>query len=245
MCDHHEDLTNHVPTSRRDVLRVGAAAAIAALGAHAWAADPPKPGAAPPPNAIAPADAMKRLLDGNARYVANAPREKDFSAGRAARAQAQYPFAAILSCADSRVAPELAFDEGPGELFVVRVAGNFVNPDLLASLEYGVQFLGVPFIFVLGHSKCGAVDAAIKVLKAKAALPGHLPDLVTALKPAVIVAEKTKSGDLLDNAIAENVRRQVAGLKAAKPVIAKFYAEKKIDIAGGVYDLETGKITVL
>ncbi|HVN35872.1 MAG TPA: carbonic anhydrase [Casimicrobiaceae bacterium] len=245
MCDHHEDLTNHVPTSRRDVLRVGAAAAIAALGGVAWAADPPKPGAAPPPNAIAPADAMKRLLDGNARYVANAPREKDFSAGRAARAQAQYPFAAILSCADSRVAPELAFDEGPGELFVVRVAGNFVNPDLLASLEYGVQFLGVPFIFVLGHSKCGAVDAAIKVLKAKAALPGHLPDLVTALKPAVIVAEKTKSGDLLDNAIAENVRRQVAGLKAAKPVIAKFYAEKKIDIAGGVYDLETGKITVL
>jgi len=245
MCDHHEDLTNHVPTSRRDVLRVGAAAAIAALGGLAWAADPPKPGAAPPPNAIAPADAMKRLLDGNARYVANAPREKDFSAGRAARAQAQYPFAAILSCADSRVAPELAFDEGPGELFVVRVAGNFVNPDLLASLEYGVQFLGVPFIFVLGHSKCGAVDAAIKVLKAKAALPGHLPDLVTALKPAVIVAEKTKSGDLLDNAIAENVRRQVAGLKAAKPVIAKFYAEKKIDIAGGVYDLETGKITVL
>jgi len=245
MCDHHEDPTNQVPTSRRDVLRVGAAAAIAALGGVAWAADPPKPGAAPPPNAIAPADAMKRLLDGNARYVANAPREKDFSAGRAARAQAQYPFAAILSCADSRVAPELAFDEGPGELFVVRVAGNFVNPDLLASLEYGVQFLGVPFIFVLGHSKCGAVDAAIKVLKAKAALPGHLPDLVTALKPAVIVAEKTKSGDLLDNAIAENVRRQVAGLKAAKPVIAKFYAEKKIDIAGGVYDLETGKITVL
>ena len=245
MCDRHDTASEHLVTSRRDVLRVGAAAAVVALGGVAWAADPPKPGAPPPLNAIPPANALKRLLDGNARYAANAPREKDFSAGRAARAQAQYPFAAILSCADSRVAPELAFDEGPGELFVVRVAGNFVNPDLLASLEYGVQFLGAPFIFVLGHSQCGAIDATIKVLKTKAALPGHLPDLVSALKPAVIIAEKTKSGDLLDNAIAENVRRQVANLKAAKPVIAKFYAEKKIDIAGGVYDLETGKITVV
>src|SRR5215468_677032 len=243
MCDARDVLRVDAPTSRRDVLRVGAAAAIAALGGVAWAADPPKPGAAPPPNAIPPADALKRLIEGNARYAANTMNERDFSAGRAARAQAQYPFAAILSCADSRVAPELAFDEGPGELFVVRVAGNFVNPDLLASLEYGVQFLGVPFIFVLGHSNCGAMDAAIKVLKTKAALPGHLPDLVTALKPSVIIAEKTKSGDLLANATAENVRRQVAILKAAKPVISKFYAEKKIDIAGGVYDLATGKIT--
>ena len=243
MCDSHDVTSDHPSMSRRDVLRVGAAAAIAAFGGAAWAADPPKPGAAPPPNAIPPADALTRLLEGNARYVANTPREKDFSAGRAARAQAQYPFAAILSCADSRVAPELAFDEGPGDLFVVRVAGNFVNPDLLASLEYGVQVLGVPFIFVLGHSNCGAIDAAIKVLKTKASLPGHLPGLVTTLKPAVVIAEKTKSGDLLGNAIAENVRRQVANLKAAKPVIAKFYAEKKIDIAGGVYDLATGKIT--
>lgn len=245
MCDRHDNANDNVALTRRDVLKVGVAAAIAAFGGAAWAADPPKPGAAPAPNAIPPADALKRLIDGNARYAANTPREKDFSAGRAARAQAQYPFAAILSCADSRVAPELAFDEGPGELFVVRVAGNFVNPDLLASLEYGVQFLGVPFIFVLGHSNCGAMDAAIKVLKTKAALPGHLPDLVTALKPSVIIAEKTKSGDLLVNATAENVRRQVANLKAAKPVIAKFYAEKKIDVAGGVYDLETGKVTLV
>ena len=245
MCNRDETANDYQVTSRRDVLRFGAAAAITVLGGVTWAANPPKPGAAPPPNAIAPADAMKRLLEGNARYVANAPNERDFSAGRAARAQAQYPFAAILSCADSRVAPELAFDEGPGELFVVRVAGNFINPDLLASLEYGVQFLGVPFIFVLGHSKCGAVDAAIKVLKTNAVLPGHLPDLVTAIKPSVIIAEKTKTGDLLDNAIAENVRRQVAILKAAKPVISKFYAQKKIEIAGGVYDLETGRIAVL
>ena len=241
----HEDASQQLRMTRRDLLRIGAATVIAPLGGAVVAANPPKPGVASPPNAIAPADALKRLLEGNARYVANAPKERDFSAGRAARAQAQYPFAAILSCADSRVAPELAFDEGPGELFVVRVAGNFINPDLLASLEYGVQFLGVPFIFVLGHSNCGAIDAAIKVLKTKAVLPGHLPELVTVLKPAVIVAEKAKSGDLLDNAIAENVRRQVARLKASPPIIAQAYADRKIDIAGGVYDLATGKITVV
>jgi carbonic anhydrase len=211
----------------------------------AIAAAPPAPGTPPPPNAIAPADALKRVLDGNARYAANTPNERDFSSGRAARVQGQYPIAAILSCADSRVAPELAFDQGPGDLFVVRVAGNVVNPDLLASLEYGVQFLGVPLIMVLGHTGCGAVDAAIKVLKTKAVLPGHLPELITAIKPAVIVAEKTQAGNLLDNAITENVRRQVARLKSSPPVVQKLYAGKKIDIVGGVYDLATGKIALV
>ncbi len=241
------DLAGHdSPVSRRDFLRVGALVALAPWGIGvSGAAEPTAPGAAPPPNAIAPADALKRLLDGNARYAANAPNERDFSSGRAARAQAQHPIAAVLSCADSRVAPEFAFDQGPGDLFVVRVAGNVVSPDLLASLEYGVQFLGVPLIMVLGHSGCGAVDAAIKVLKAKAVLPGHLPELVAAIKPAVIVAERTQTGNLLDNAIAENVRRQVARLKNSPPVVQKFYAGKKIDIVGAVYDLSTGKIALL
>jgi carbonic anhydrase len=245
MGDVCDDTHDDPKMTRRDVLAIAAATTIASWSGSAWAADPPTPGMAPPPNAIAPADALKRLLEGNERYVKNELKERDFSAGRAARAQAQYPFAAILSCADSRVAPELAFDEGPGQLFVVRVAGNFVNPDLLASLEYGVQFLGVPFILVLGHTKCGAVDAAIKVLKSKAALPGHLPGLVGAIEPAVIAAEKTRSGDLLDNAIAENVRKQVARLKAAPPIVQKLYADKKIDIAGGVYELASGKIALV
>ena len=231
--------------TRRDALGLAAVAALAPWGRAAWAADPPKPGLAPPPNAIPHAEALQRLVSGNERYVKGELRERDFSAGRAARAQAQYPFAAILSCADSRVAPELAFDQGPGELFVVRVAGNFVNDDLLASLEYGVQFLGVPFILVLGHSNCGAIDAAIKVVKSKAALPGHLPGLVNTLKPAVLAAEKGSPGDVLDRAIAENVRRQVTRLKAAGPIVQKLYAGKKIDIAGGVYDLATGKVALL
>src|SRR5258705_1251169 len=162
MCDVCGDVRHEPQVSRREFLGPGAPAALIpwSIGA-AVAADPPAPGAAPPPNAIAPADAMKRLVEGNARYTANALNERDFSSGRAARVQGQYPIAQILSCSDSRVSPELLFDQAPGDLFVMRVAGNIVNTDLLASLEYGAQFLGAPLIMVLGHSGCAAVDAAI------------------------------------------------------------------------------------
>ena len=245
MCDVCGDARHPPGNSRRGFLRAGTVAALAPWGLDlAVAADPPKPSAAPPQNAIAPAEALKRLIDGNARYAANAPNERDFSAGRAARAQGQAPIAAILGCADSRISPELAFDQQPGDLFVLRVAGNIVNNDLLASLEYGVQFLGAPLIMVLGHSSCGAVDAAIKVLKDRVSLPGHLPELIAAIKPSV-AAQKGKGGDLLDNATTENVRRQVTRLKTAAPLIRKHYAATKIDIVGGVYDIASGKVTML
>jgi carbonic anhydrase len=246
MCDVCGDAQHEPEVSRRNFLRAGALATLVpwSMGV-ARAADRPASGAPPLPNAIAPAEALKRLMDGNARYAANTPNERDFSSGRAARVQGQYPFAQILSCSDSRVAPELAFDQGPGDLFVMRVAGNIVSTDLLASLEYGAQFLGAPLIMVLGHSGCGAVDAAIKVLKTKAVLPGHLPQLIAGIKPAVIVAQKTQTGNLLDNAVAENVRRQVARLKRSPPVIQKSYGGKKIDIVGGVYDLATGKVAIV
>lgn len=245
MCDACGDLWHDRLVTRRDFLWTGTLAALLPWSTGvARAAEPPPPGA-PSPNAIAPAEALKRILEGNARYTANTPNERDFSAGRAARVQGQYPIAAILSCADSRVAPELAFDQGPGNLFVVRVAGNIVNPDLLASLEYGVRFLGTPLIMVLGHTGCGAVDAAIKVLKTQAVLPGHLPELITAIKPAVLVAERTQTGNLLDNAASENVRRQVARLKKSPPIVQQFYADRKIDTVGGMYDLGTGKIALV
>jgi carbonic anhydrase len=223
------------------MLTLGAAAAWAsALPAFALEAPP-----VTAPNAISPDEALKRLTDGNARYAANAPATKDFSAGRAARAAKQYPFAAILSCADSRVAPELAFDQGPGELFVVRVAGNFVDDDGLASLEYGVKFLGVPLIMVLGHSNCGAVDATIKVMTEHAKLPGHLPGLVRAIKPAVEAAQKAKAANLLDQAIVENVRYNVGRLNKAKPIISAFVAEGKVKVVGAGYDLATGKVSLV
>jgi carbonic anhydrase len=236
MCNQCGD-PRHDGWSRRGFLGAGGAV-VAAWSGLVKAADSPR-------NAIAPADALKRLLDGNARYAANDPNERDYSLTRAQRAQGQYPMAAILGCADSRVVPDLVFDQSPGDLFVVRVAGNVLTTDLLASLEYGVQFLGVPLIFVLGHSACGAVDGAIKVVKTNAALPGHLPELVGLIKPAAVAAAKLAPNDVLNYAIADNVRRQVARLKTAAPVVQKAYRDKKIDIAGGVYDIATGKITLV
>ena len=246
MCDGCGASEHEPQVSRRNFLKASALLTLAPWNMGiAVAADPPASSAPPPPNTIAPADALRRLMDGNARYAAHQMNERDFFAGRAARVLGQYPIAAILSCADSRVAPELAFDQGPGDLFVMRVAGNIVNTDLLASLEYGVYYLRVPLVMVLGHTGCGAIDAAIKVLKTKVLLPGHLPELVTALKPSVIVAEKGQSGNLLDNACIENVRRQVTRLKSSPPVVEQSYTGKQIDIVGGMYDLATGKIALV
>ena len=112
-------------------------------------------------------------------------RTRDFEAGRAARVAAHRPIVSILSCSDARVGPEFVFDQGPGDLFVVRVAGNILQDEGLASLEYAAQFLGSPLIFVLGHSNCGAVEAAVKVVRDNATLPGHLPGLIDQIKPAV------------------------------------------------------------
>ena len=117
-----------------------------------------------------------------------------------------------------RVAPELAFDQAQGDLFVVRIAGNFVDDGGLASMEYGVKFLGVPLLMVLGHSQCGAVSAAIKVIKEKTRLPGHLPGLVDSIKPSVRRAILRKPADLLAASIEENVRTNVRRLATAKPI---------------------------
>ncbi|WP_315771395.1 MULTISPECIES: carbonic anhydrase [unclassified Bradyrhizobium] len=238
----------HPPVlSRRRLLGGGAVLAAAALGALPAFAKEAKQTSdiATPPNAISPDDAMKRIVDGNARYVAGNLDNKDFSAGRAARAAAQYPIAAIVSCADARVAPELVFDQGPGELFVVRVAGNFVNDDGLASLEYGVKFLGTPLVLVLGHSGCGAIDATIKVLKDGTKLPGHLPALINALKPGVEAAIAKKPQDLLAEATAENVRNNVRRLSTAKPIVGRMVAEGKVKIVGGIYDIGSGRVTMI
>jgi carbonic anhydrase len=198
-----------------------------------------------PQNAISPDDALKRIMEGNARYAANTAANKDFSAGRAARVTGQHPVAAILSCADSRVAPELAFDQGPGDLFVVRVAGNFVNDDGLASIEYAVKFLGTPLIMVLGHSNCGAVGAAIKVLKEGAKLPGHLQEMVRDIKPAVEIAKRGKPDNLLQASIEENVRLGVRRLTTAKPIVSKLVQDKKVKVVGANYDLASGKVGLL
>ena len=192
-----------------------------------------------------PDAALARLVEGNARYVSGKMNERDFSAGRAARAQGQAPFAAILGCADLRVAPELAFDQGPGELFVVRVAGNFVTPDGLGSLEYGVAVLGTKVIMVLGHTSCGAVDATVAALQKGNDLPGHIADLVRAMKPGIEPTLKQPGDDLRQRAVVANVRANVKRLQESTPILADMIKAGKLRVVGAVYDLPTGKVTLV
>ncbi len=227
--------------SRRLVLGAGAAAA-------ALAAAPLVVGTAEaqPARAVETPDAaVNRLLEGNGRYVAGKMNERDFSSGRAARAQGQAPFAAILGCADSRVAPELAFDQAPGELFVVRVAGNFMTPDGLGSLEFGVAVLGAKAIMVLGHTSCGAVNGTVDALKKGNDLPGHIADLVKAMKPGIEPVMKQPGDDLYQRAVVANVRYNVQRLQEAKPILADMVAAKKLRVVGAVYDLPTGKVSLV
>lgn len=198
----------------------------------------------PQRSASTPEEAIDLLRRGNVRYAAGNNENHDFSAGRATRATGQKPFAAILSCADSRVAPELIFDAQPGELFVCRDAGNFATGVTTASLEYGQAVLGVQVILVLGHSACGAVDATIKVLETGDALPGHLPLLTDAITPAVERVLKA-SGDLLDNAIASNVRLNVEALSTSDPILAPAVKSGKLAVIGGVYQIASGEVVLL
>ncbi|MGE3993550.1 carbonic anhydrase [Pseudorhodoplanes sp.] len=195
--------------------------------------------------ASTPDEALKLLVAGNARYVANQPQQRDFSAGRASRTLGQAPFAAILGCADSRVAPELAFDQSPGDLFVVRVAGNFMTPDGLGSLEFGAAVLGTKLIMVLGHNSCGAVNATVAALQKGNTLPGHIAGLVTAMKPGIEPALKQPGSDLEQRAVVANVQYNVNRLKAEKPMLADMVAKGDLRVVGGVYDLATGKVNLV
>ena len=211
------------------------------------AADPPKPGAAPPPNAIAPAEALKRL-HGRQRTLRGEHAQPSATSRPAARRvrRRNIRSRAILSCADSRVVPDLVFDQNPGDLFVVRVAGNIVTPDLLASIEYGVQFLGAPLIVVVGHSGCGAVDAAIKVLKTKAVLPGpsagaHHRDQAGGDRRGKDARPARCSTTRLPRTCGGRWR----GSRPRRRSCRRPIASKKIDIVGGVYDIATGKVTLI
>lgn len=235
MCEHCQPMS---PARRRFLVGGAALAAASILPVRGRAASEQ-------PVTVAPGEALTRLMAGNARYAGNTSTNKDFSAGRAARARGQAPFAAILSCADSRVSPEIVFDQGPGEIFVVRLAGNFVNDDGLASLEYGTSVLGAGLILVLGHSSCGAVAATIEAVQSGATLPGHLPGLVDAIRPAVETALAEKPADLLAEATEANVRLNVGRLLTAQPVLAGRIAAGQLDIAGGVYDISTGVVTLV
>jgi len=152
----------------------------------------------------------------------------------------QHPHAEILSCADSRVPPEIVFDQGLGDLFVVRVAGNVATDTEIGSLEYGAEHLHIPLLVVLGHESCGAVTAAVQGGGAE----GHIAALVNLIKPAV---DKSRGmpGDTVANAVRVNVQMVVQQLRASTPVLSELVAQGKLKIIGGVYSLQTGKVTWL
>jgi carbonic anhydrase len=235
------DLHDPFALTRRNLLL--GAAVTGLFGTNAARAKetkaPPKP-----ENVVSPDTSLQRLMEGNQRYVGGLAKRHDFKHEREALAGGQNPYAAILSCADSRIAPEYAFDSARGDLFVCRVAGNFATEETVASLEYGVAVLGVPLILVLGHDACGAVDATIKSLKDGKPLPGHMPSLVTGLAPSV-KAVADQPGNPLDNAIVQNVKDTVAKLKAATPILSAAVEQNKIRVVGGIYRLKNGKVDMV
>ena len=187
---------------------------------------------------VNPTDALKMLLDGNQRFVDGKPVHPNQDlARRSVLAGGQQPFVGILSCSDSRTAPEIIFDRGLGDLFIVRDAGNVAGSLAMESLYYTTAHLGTRLILVLGHSKCGAVSAT------QSGHGSEIPDTAKLIEPAVA---KTKGmpGDALDNAIAENVRLNVKALSEWEP-LAKMIQSGQIQIVGAVYNLDTGKVSLL
>ncbi len=190
-------------------------------------------------------DARELLLAGNQRFVAGTPLHPDQAPDRReVLAAGQKPFAAVLSCADSRVSPEVLFDQGLGDLFVVRSAGQVIDKAVLGSLLYGVEHLEVPLLVVLGHSACGAVKATVEALETKAKPTGTaIDDLVSAITPAVHEADEIGAeGDtILEVAISINVERAVESLKQTKH-IGEAVSKRTLKVVGAIYDLATGEV---
>jgi len=189
---------------------------------------------------LTPDDALQKLMEGNQRFVQHQPQYPDQTAARLQEvAQVQHPFATVLSCADSRVPAELIFDQGIGDIFDVRIAGNIATPEALGSIEYAVFLLGTPVLVVLGHERCGAVAAAVQ----NESLPGEIGSFVKAILPAVDRV-RGKAGDMVDNAVTANVQYQIERLKRS-PLLTEQLQSGKLKIVGGRYDLDTGAVTMI
>jgi carbonic anhydrase len=196
-----------------------------------------------PRTTLTPDQALAALKEGNDKFVTDSPvRSVQGRERRLEIARGQTPFAVLVSCSDSRVPPELLFGRGLGELFIVRNAGNTVDTAALGSIQYAVAELGVPLILVLGHERCGAVDAAVQVVKNNASFPGAIGQMIEPIVPAVIKAQ-SQPGDLLDNAVRENVRRVTNRLRtASEPILLEPLRAGKLKIVGARYDLDDGDV---
>lgn len=228
---------------RRDLLKLGAASIIAlgvaGLSKQARAAD----GA---PTALSPDEALAALKSGNERYVSHPELcSIDLAQQRGAVAGHQAPWATIISCADSRVPPELIFGgRGVGELFVARNAGNLVDTATLGTVEYGAAVLGSPLIVVLAHTSCGAVKAACDVVTKNATYPGAIGPMIEPILPAALAVQKN-AGDFTDNTAKESARRTAGRITAASSLIAGFAGTGKVKIVSAIYDLQTGVVSYL
>jgi carbonic anhydrase len=195
------------------------------------------------PSKVSPDEALNRLMQGNARFASGHlthARPEQIVEARSTLSKGQNPFAVIVGCSDSRVGPELVFDQGLGDLFVVRTAGEVVDSVALGSIEYAVEHLGSPLVVVLGHERCGAVSAAVSGAKE----PGHIAAVLKAIEPAV---EQTKGqpGDPVENAVRAQALDVAKQLQEAKPILAERVQSGKLKIVAARYDLKTGKIELL
>lgn len=224
--------------SRRQLV---AALAFGSVTASGFARKSFAAGAAAP---ISSEVARQRLVAGNRRYVAGQPLRLDHSSRREAVAPKQMPFAIVLGCSDSRVPPEILFDQGLGDIFTVRVAGNIADDLAIGSMEYAVDHFGTPLIVVLGHERCGAVSATVESVAAGAMPLPHIASLVAAIRPAV-EASKGMPGDAVENAITTHVRLTVAALKASGPVLADAVERGRLEIVGAEYHLARGRVGFL
>jgi carbonic anhydrase len=222
--------------SRRTALKFGAGVVGTGIAVGIGTSSHANPTSEP----TTPDQTIQALLDGNKRFVQRKRTNPRQDFGRLSEvAKTQKPFAAILGCADSRVPSEIVFDQGFGDLFVCRVAGNVATPEEIGSLEFGTLILGSKVIMVMGHKRCGAVAATIK----GAQVPGQIGSLLEAIKPAVANSAGQK-GDRLENACKANVLVQIDKLKTS-PVLAQLITEKKLKIVGGYYDLDTGVVSLV
>jgi len=223
--------------SRRGFLRVGAVASAAGLLAGAGLA---LPRAARAQSALGPDKALAQLMEGNARFLSGNLRScaEDLKALKQQTAPKQEPFASVLSCADSRVPAELVFDDTIGRIFVNRVAGNIATAEIMASMEYGVAVLGTEVIMVMGHSSCGAVEAAI----AGKAVPGQISSLYRYIRPAI---DQAGAGADANAVVRANAQVQARLLRESSPVFADFIKQGKLKIVASFYDIATGKVTLL
>lgn len=230
---------------RRFFRRVGALGAAFASGSFTLSSY----AAAPKATNLTAEHALQILKDGNARFMADKPEPiVQGKERRLALARSQTPIAVLVSCSDSRVPPELLFGRGLGELFIVRNAGNTVDTVALGSIEYAVAKLGVPLVVVMGHERCGAVEAAVSVVEKQAQFPGSIGPMVEPIIPAVLRAKalltdkKYTPDTLLDASVRENVKRVVARLQESEPILVEPLRAKKLMVVGARYDLDDGRV---